>query len=335
MHSYSTLLTLVGLWSCLASGFTNPIKTGSDPHIAYHDGMYYLTSTTWTDVRITAASTIEGLKTAESHVIWSDRSNPSRACNFWAPEIHKVGDHWYVYFSASVCNADWGIVLPSLRVYVLEGGTENPLSADYDISGPIVPPNYNAGMLDATLFDIEGTKYFLFSAVDGPESPDGASLWIAELLSPTTCGNATMIAAPEFDWEQEDSAVLEGPYGIISPAGTIYVVYSADSCNTPAYKLGVMKFTAGADPLDPESWTKFTEPIFQTMNGLYGPAHNAFFKSPDSTEDWQVFHANLNANDGCGSTRKTFIQPVSWKDDRIDLGEPLPVGVDIKAPSGE
>lgn len=143
---------------------------------------YYLTSTTWTDVRITAASTIEGLKTAESRVIWSDRSNPARACNFWAPEMHKVDDRWYVYFSASLCNSDWGIVLPSLRVYALAGGSENPLSAAYTISDPIVPPNYNAGMLDAvcdkvpstpgksltkdhqTLFDIEGTTYFLASS---------------------------------------------------------------------------------------------------------------------------------------------------------------------------
>ncbi|KAM5385603.1 hypothetical protein ACJZ2D_000802 [Fusarium nematophilum] len=296
---------------------------------------YYLTSTTWTDVRITTASTIDGLKTAESRVIWSDRSNPARACNFWAPEMHKVGERWYVYFSASVCNSDWGVVLPSLRVHVLGGGIENPLSADYEMLDSIVPPNYDAGMLDATLFDIEGTKYFLFSAVDGPRSPDGASLWIAELESPTTCGNATMIAAPEFDWEQEDSAVLEGPYGIVSPAGTIYVVYSADSCNTPAYKLGAMKFTADADPLSPDSWTKLTEPIFETKNGLYGPAHNAFFKSPDGTEDWQVFHANLNANDGCGRTRQTFIQPVSWKDDLLDLGEPLPVGTEIEPPAGE
>jgi hypothetical protein len=39
MHVFSTISALVGLWSCLAFGFTNPIKTGSDPHIAYHDGM--------------------------------------------------------------------------------------------------------------------------------------------------------------------------------------------------------------------------------------------------------------------------------------------------------
>lgn len=174
-----------------------------------------------------------------------------------------------------------------------------------------------------------------YSSVDGPPSPDGASLWVAELLSPTESGNATLIAAPEYDWEHEDSAVLEGPYGIVSPCGTIYIVYSADSCNTPAYKLGAMKFTPGGDPLSPESWTKFPEPIFETGNGLYGPAHNAFFKSPDGKEDWQVFHANLKETDGCGRTRQTFVQPVHWKGNKLDLGEPMPVGTEIEPPSGE
>ncbi|RKL20024.1 hypothetical protein BFJ70_g13696 [Fusarium oxysporum] len=332
----SVITLVLGLCSSFVLGFTNPIRTGSDPHIVYQDGMYYLTSTTWTNVSITKAPTIEGLKTAESQLIWSDRSNATRACNFWAPEMHKVGDTWYVYFSASVCDeGNWDVMLPTLRVYVLKGGKENPLSADYEMMDAIIPPNFNAGMLDATIFKIEGTEYFLFSSVEGPKSPDGASLWIAKLLSSTTCGNATMIAHPEFEWERSDSPVLEGPYGIISPAGTTYVVYAADSCNTPAYKLGAMIFTKGSDPLSPDSWTKLPDPIFETKNGLYGPAHNAFFKSPDGTEDWNVFHANLNAGDRCGPSRKTFIQPLGWKDDMIDLGEPRPVGTEIKPPSGE
>lgn len=150
-----------------------------------------------------------------------------------------------------------------------------------------------------------------------------------------------MLAEPTYDWEQEDSPVLEGPYGITSPGGKVYVVYSADSCNTPAYKLGALELTRGADgaaadPLLPGSWTKFPEPIFETTNGLYGPAHNAFFKSPDGSEDWMVFHANLKETDGCGSTRQTFIQKIGWKeDDKPDLGVPLPVGTEIAPPSGE
>lgn len=63
--------------------------------------------------------------------------------------MHNVDGRWYLYFSSSVCNEDWGIVLPSLRVYVLGGGTENPLSGDYEMLGPIIPPNFDHGMLDA------------------------------------------------------------------------------------------------------------------------------------------------------------------------------------------
>lgn len=63
--------------------------------------------------------------------------------------MHKVGDHWYVYFSSSLCDPDWDIVLPSLRVYVLRGGTDNPLSGDYEMLGAIQPPNFDHGMLDA------------------------------------------------------------------------------------------------------------------------------------------------------------------------------------------
>ena len=159
--STTAAAALVICWPSTAAAFTNPIRVGSDPQIAYHGGMYYLTSTTWTDVQVTAASTIEGLKTAEATVIWSDRSNPERACNFWAPEIHIVDGRWYVYFSASVCNSDWGIVLPSLRLYALAGGTEHPLSSEYEMAGQVKPENFNDGMLDATLYDIDGTTYFV------------------------------------------------------------------------------------------------------------------------------------------------------------------------------
>lgn len=144
-----------------------------------------------------------------------------------------------------------------------------------------------------------------------------------------------MLAEPEFDWETSDSAVLEGPYGLKSPAGTEYMIYSANSCSTPAYTLGALRLKSGSDPMVRESWVKLREPLFRTGNGLYGPAHNAFFKSPDGTEDWQVFHANQNQNDGCSTTRETFIQPISWKYDTPDLGEPLAVGTKIPAPAGE
>lgn len=83
----SMLISLVS-----AATYSNPIKdpNGSDPFIAYSGGYYYLTTTTWNDVQLTRARTIEGLKNGERKVVWRD-SDTSRCCNVWAPEIHYIG----------------------------------------------------------------------------------------------------------------------------------------------------------------------------------------------------------------------------------------------------
>lgn len=80
-----------------AADFSNPLKpfNGSDPHMTYYDGYYYLMTTTWSDLQITRARTLEGLKDGETKVVWVD-SNPSRCCNVWAPELHKVDDKYVV-----------------------------------------------------------------------------------------------------------------------------------------------------------------------------------------------------------------------------------------------
>ena len=158
------------------------------------------------------------------------------------------------------------------------------------------------------------------------------------MISPTEIGPATMIAFPESDWEKEPSAVIEGPEGITSPDGTIFIVYSANSCNTPDYALGALELEDGADPLLASSWFKLPGPLLSTSveNGMYGPGHNGFFKSPDGTQDWMVFHANRNQNGGCDAHRQTFVQPVHWDDEgKPVLSPPLVPGEEVAAPSGE
>lgn len=62
--------------------------------MTYSDGYYYLMTTTWTNLQITRATTLEGLKNGETRVVWTD-ANPTRCCNVWAPELHKI-DNTYV-----------------------------------------------------------------------------------------------------------------------------------------------------------------------------------------------------------------------------------------------
>ena len=46
-------------------GYDNPLKStdGSDPFMVHYDGYYYLLTTTWSDIEITAAKTIGALAT--------------------------------------------------------------------------------------------------------------------------------------------------------------------------------------------------------------------------------------------------------------------------------
>lgn len=56
-------------------------------------------TTTWRDLQIIRAKTLDGLKTGENRTIYT-MSNPKPDGNdVWAPELHKVNGTWYVYYS--------------------------------------------------------------------------------------------------------------------------------------------------------------------------------------------------------------------------------------------
>src|SRR3954453_5894187 len=82
-----------------ASSFRNPLKrNGADPWVIVHDGWYYLSTTTSSDIRMQRARRLGELKDAPSQVVWKD-DNPSRFRDMWAPEFHRFdgedGPHWY------------------------------------------------------------------------------------------------------------------------------------------------------------------------------------------------------------------------------------------------
>jgi GH43 family beta-xylosidase len=94
---------------------------------------------------------------------------------------------------------------------------------------------------------------------------------------------------------------------------------------------------ADSDLLDPASWEKHPEPVFRHSpeNGVFGTGHNSLFKSPDGTEDWILYHANDEPQDGCGRERSPRAQPVRWRADATpDFGVTLSTSVPIAKPSG-
>jgi GH43 family beta-xylosidase len=81
--------------------------------------------------------------------------------------------------------------------------------------------------------------------------------------------------------------------------------------------------------MSPASWVKSQQPVFSKNpeGHVFGPGHNSFFKSPDGTEDWIIYHANPEAGQGCGNNRSARMQPFTWSDDGPVFG--MPVSLDM------
>jgi beta-xylosidase len=121
MKFFQSISTCVLALSSIASAasFTNPLRKsdGADPHISWSGGYYYMMTTTWTNLSITRAKTLGGLKTGETKVVWTD-TNANRCCNMWAPELQYIDGAWYIYYTAGRNGAD---NLDLQRPYVLKG----------------------------------------------------------------------------------------------------------------------------------------------------------------------------------------------------------------------
>jgi len=306
----------------------NPLNlSGPDPWLEYYDGNYYLAATTWaSELTMRKSPTLAGLKTAEPVRIYFE-TDPSRCCNMWAPEFRLFDGHWYFYYSAGTPLGNYD----NQRSYVLESAGTDPMGP-YTFKARLFDPSHDTWSIDGSVLELNGALYFLFSAFDGFQS-----LFIAPMSNPwTISGPRTRISMPEYDWEAAGSYVNEGPVALHHGDKT-FIVYSASACSTPDYKLGMLTYTGG-DPLSAATWVKNPEPVFQRSdeNGVFAPGHNGFFKSPDGTEDWIVYHANDSVSGGCDGARTTRVQKFTWNDDGTpNFGVPVSTDEEIDAPSGD
>lgn len=314
--------------------FTNPLdEHGPDPWLQYYDGNYYLAATTWNaTITMRKSPTLAGLATAEETVIFT-LTRPNVAGTMWAPEFHLLdgpnGKRWYLYYTAGAEPFD----LDTQRIHVLESAGLDPMGA-YEFKADMLDPvDDTTWKLDGTILQLDGKLYLLGTFRAERAQP----AFIRPLVNPwTAAGTRHVLSMPTYDWEKLGGAVNEGPE-VLQHDGKTFVVFSASHCNTPRYALGLLTY-AGGDPLEQSSWTKSAEPVFESSRevAVFGPGHNGFFKSPDGTEDWIVYHANDSPRDRCDMGRSTRAQKFRWNADGTpDFGTPVALGVPLDAPSGE
>ncbi len=313
-----------------AGTYTNPIRDGADPWLAFHDGQYYLASTTAASViTVSTSPSLATLGAATPTVVYDASTQPTEyQDNIWAPEIHRFGDRWYLYYTAQI-DGD----ISTHRNFVAESQGDSPIGP-YTFKGQLQGPDFFS--IDGTVLEVDDQLYYIYAGIP---SPGAQKLYIAPMSNPwTLAAEPRILSEPSYEWEKiGDGETQEGAFPIYRN-GKIYLTYSAAQCGTPDYAIGLLTYTGG-DPADQASWTKTPDPIFSKSpeNGVYGPGHHSFFTSPDGTEDWIVYHARDYANStDCGEPRTIRAQKINWTaDDRPDLGIPAPLGTALPLPAGD
>ncbi|MFD2720472.1 family 43 glycosylhydrolase [Hymenobacter monticola] len=313
--------------------FVNPLlPSGPDPWVYQKDGFYYYMHTLNDRLAIWKTPKMSDLGTTPSQVVWTPPANSPAAGNLWAPELYFLDGKWYIYYTAGPAGTNLGLQ----RTWVLENSSADPTTGSWVDKGRIFNAGEDYWAIDGTVLEQNGNRYLIWSGHNGI---DGVQrLYISQMSNPwTLTGPRVELSRPQYAWELNGFGVNEGPE-ILKRGNKTHLVYSASFCGTDQYVLGMMTASSTADPMLPASWVKAATPVFSQnpANRAYATGHNAFFKSKDGSEDWIIYHANSNPNEGCVEKRNPRMQKFTWNaDDTPNFGTPVAVGTAVTKPSGE
>ncbi|RCH55353.1 glycosyl hydrolase family 43 [Mucilaginibacter hurinus] len=325
----------------------NPIVEDSyGPSVAQSDGKVYFMDTKAGRIVLYQGTGVSYLRFAFKRTVYIPANNQENSNNIRPSELKNIDGKWYIYYSA-----DNGFE-KNHRMFVLENSSANPLEGTWEskkISG--VEEVFADG---PKVLDHNGLRYLIWSGWENADSSNKGKqqLYISKMTNPYTVEpGRIMISSPVNDWEKYvyqtvvDSTSItnieaknESPAILKSSSGRVFVSFSASSCSSDSYCIGLLSLKAEGNPLNITDWVKTPDPVFKTTpaSNIYGPGRNSFFKSKDGTEDWMVYDANLVPNAMCTDSRNVCIQKIKWRDNGTpDFGEPYVSKVPFLKPSGE
>ncbi len=291
--------------------YPNPfISERADPYIVKGlDGFYYFTASFpaylnadngYDRIILRRSKTVIGLRDADEKTIWVAHESGNMAKHIWAPELHFIGDKWYILFAASDSDNKWNI-----RPYVLECEGADPINDSWEERGKMqATENDNFSFtdfsLDMTYFENNGKHYVIWAQ----KAPD-SSLFMAE-INPDEPWKLTslpiLLTKPEYPWEKVRYAVNEGA-SVLKNEEKIFVFFSASGTGEE-YCMGMLYADKNSDLMNISSWKKLPYPVLETKDlvGEAGPGHNSFVVD-ESGKLLLIYHArpSSHAEKQCGT----------------------------------
>lgn len=317
--------------------FTNPIANGADPWVTKHNGYYYVCLGAGGN-SITVSKSKSLIKPGKKVKVWTAPKDSWNSKCLWAPELHRIGKKWYIYYAAGKS----GPPFIYQRSGVLESVTEDPQGSYVDkgvLKTGNDPSDYVGTIwaIDVNVATINKQLYAIWSGWEENRKSHATPqyLYIAKMSNPYTISSERVkISSPVEPWETGGPLNLnEGPE-VLQRNGKTFIIYSTRESWTKEYRLGqLMLKNNSKSPLDPSNWEK-KGPVFQGTEKVHGVGHASFTTSPDDKEWWIFYHSKKT--DSTGWSRDLRLQKFNWdKSGNPVFGTPIPAGVRIRKPSGE
>lgn len=319
------------------SQFQNPITNGADPWITKHEQTYYYCFVGAGNT-ITVSKSNSITNTGKRVKVWTAPKTGWNSDCIWAPELHRIGNKWYIYYAAGKSGPPYVYQ----RSGVLESVTDDP-QGEYIDRGVLKTgsdPADHVGTIwaiDVTLLKHRNDLYAVWSGWEKNTNTDKTPqhLYIARMSNPYTISSERIkISSPVESWETGGPLNLnEGPQ-ILQRKNNTFIIYSTRESWTQNYRLGQLKLKPKAKtPMSPESWEK-SGPVFQGTDKVHGVGHASFTRSPDNKEWWIIYHSKKDLKPGWD--RDIRAQKFEWDSNGNPIfGMPQPAGIPLKKPSGE
>lgn len=318
---FMAILTFLGL---VSSPYDTPIDNinGGDPFIVEDETGCYYTFTTGGGIDIRKIESFDNTNVIEQKTVYW-LGNDGMIKDIWAPEIHKIGDRWYIV-AAAVFSEDAAQrgTMPKAKEdkqhddyyrygFVLESKTED-IFGEYEFKGVLAPDGMNN--IDGTYLKKDGKLYYICSAY---MDVGYQCLYISEMENPYTLkedekgnNNGAVLSSPILYWEKKGWRVNEGP-AVLYNEDDIYLVYSASGYSSGGYCMGMLTLK-GDDVMNPCHWSKSLTRVsyHQPLKKIYSAGHCSFLYR-ENGDIYMVYHAN-ETRDFNKSPRLTYIKKVEF-----------------------
>ena len=219
--------------------------------------------------------------------------------DFWAPEIHRVGDRWVCWYTAR--DRSGLLCLGMAESETIDGPFR-------DLGAPMMRDEAGrVGLIDAHFFGDREGRGWLAWKVDGngQEPMEPTPIYLQELAPGDRAvrGERFEILTNDLGWE---GAVVEGPW-IVERDGFFHLFYAGNAYDTDAYATGVARARSLSGPFE-----KRGAPILVSGERWKGPGHGCLVT--DGERDWFIHHAWERNRIGGRHPRMACVAEVRWHD---------------------